>query len=470
VATFNQTGNKVVLQRNLGWWQGWPISGNGNPYSTGYVDTYEIDYIADWTLRKNAFLSGSLDICAVPRAYMFELLNNATKEPNLSLNPYMKTIKNLSPSLTLDALHFTFTINSSSPYVGTGSFPNGIPTNFFNNTHVRKAFAYSFNQPVAMQEMYFGEAVRQYTPLITGLYPDYRTLTSGYDINFALAEAELKQAMFGGQSVWNTGFTMTLLYSLGGIDRIKLEIIRDFFNQLSTYDGRVGNPFTINLATIDWATYLNDFENFLLPIFDIGWVADFADADNFIRPYMHSNGDFSYFQNYTLTNGWGSTRGLNFPALNKDGLIDKAFATPDGGDRAKMYADLEAIYMADCPSVPMPIPTGRRWCQYWVKGWYFNTMYPATYIPSVYKYDDCWFDSSGPTQGVSDGIVNMRDITWLLLHFNAKAPIAGKPVDPKWVGTYGNGCVNPYGDRICNMRDIQGAILHFNHKNNTLTP
>jgi len=97
-------------------------------------------------------------------------------------------------------------------------------------------------------------------------------------------------------------------------------------------------------------------------------------------------------------------------------------------------------------------------------------MYPATYIPSVYKYDNCCFDVSGTSPGIQDGIVGMRDISYLILHFNAKAPIAGKPVDPKWVGTYGNGCVDPYSDRTCNMRDITGAVLHFGHKNNTLTP
>jgi peptide/nickel transport system substrate-binding protein len=113
----------------------------------------------------------------------------------------MKTIKNLSPSLSLGAVHFTFTINPVSAFIGTGSFPNGIPTNFFNNTHVRKAFAYSINQTYYMQEVYFGEAYRQFTPLIKGLCPDYRTVTSGYDVNFAQAEAELKQAMFGGQRV-----------------------------------------------------------------------------------------------------------------------------------------------------------------------------------------------------------------------------------------------------------------------------
>jgi hypothetical protein len=83
--------------------------------------------------------------------------------------------------------------------------------------------------------------------------------------------------------------------------------------------------------------------------------------------------------------------------------------------------------------------------------------------------DNCWYDVTGPNMAVSDGIVNMRDIQYLIIHFNAKPSVPGKP-DPNWVGTYGNGGVDPSGDRLSNMRDIQGTILHFNHQHDTLTP
>jgi peptide/nickel transport system substrate-binding protein len=481
VSVFNRTGNQVVMRRNTGWWQGWPISGNGNTYSAGYVDTYEIDYISDWTVRKNAFLSGSIDVCTIPRAYMFELLSNVTKEPDPALSPYMKTIKNIQPALTQEAFHFTFTINASSPYIGTGSFPNGIPTDFFNNTHVRKAFAYSFNQTQYIAQTFFGEAVKSYTPLFSGLCPDYRNVTSGYDASYSLAEAELKHAVFGNQSVWNSGFTLQILYNEGSDQRrVCVEMIRAFFQTLSTYDGRVGPAFKVDIGTIDYASYLNYFEHEMLPLFHIPLTVDFADADDIVRSYMHSNEYFSYYQNYTLANGWGGSRGSSYPTMNKDELIDLAFVTPDGSERTKIYADLESIYLNDCPSFTIPTMMGRRWCQYWVKGWYYNAAFttaytltnydPGTYFPSVYKYDDCWHDVSGTTPAVQDGIVNMRDISYLILHFNAKTSIPGTMPDPKWVATYGNGCVDPYGDGTCNMRDITGTILHFNHKNNTLTP
>ena len=462
VAVFDSVGSKVVFQRNPDWWQGWPFGTNGNAYSVGYVDTYEIDYIADWSARKNAFLAGSIDTCAVPRANMFELLNNSTKEPDASLSPYMKTIKNIVPSLSMDANHFAFVIAPTSAYIGSGHFPDGIPTDFFNNTHVRKAFAYSFNWTQYTEEGYFGEADYRKNMFILGLVPDYYDASvPGFNINYAAAEAELKAAVFPGGNVWTQGFKLALLYNAGNDQRrIACEMIRAFFNALSSYEGRTGSPFDVEIATVDWPTYLTLFEAEELPMFNIGWLADFADADNFVRPYMHSNGEFAYFQDYTTMNGWG--------ASGKDALIDTALVTADGPVRQALYQQLQLIYANDCPSYPLTIPQVRRWCQYWVKGWYYNPLYPATYIPSVYKYDDCWYDVSGPTPGVADGIVNMPDVNYLVAHFGANAPIPGGATDPKWVGTYGNGCVDPYGDRKCDKRDIGYAIQHFNHKNNTL--
>jgi peptide/nickel transport system substrate-binding protein len=466
VKVFSQSTNQVIMARNLNWWQGWPYHGNGNAYSAGYVDTYEIDYISVWAARRDAFVIGSIDVCEVPRAYMFQLLSNTTKDPDPAVSPYMKTIKGIVPQVSMDADHFCFVLsNASSPYIWSGHYPDGIPLTFFNNTHIRKAFAYSFNWTEYTEAGYFGEADYRKNMFILGLVPDYYDASvPGYNINYAAAEAELKAA-----GVWTQGFKLSLLYNEGNDQRrIACEMIRAFFNTLSSYDGRVGSAFDVEIATVDWPTYLTLFEAEQLPIFNIGWLADFADADNFARPYMHSYGDFSYFQGYTADNGWD--------ASGKDALIDSALITADGPARQALYSQLQLIYYNDVPSFPLTIPQGRRWCQYWVKGYYFDALYPAVYMASIYKYDDCWYDIAGPGLptrpriDVQDGIINMRDISYLILHYGARAPIPGGTPDSKWVGTYGNGGVDTYGDRKSNMRDIAFTILHFNHKNNTLTP
>ena len=62
-------------------------------------------------------------------------------------------------------------------------------------------------------------------------------------------------------------------------------------------------------------------------------------------------------------------------------------------------------------------------------------------------------DVSSSTQGVYDGIVNMRDIQYMILLFNAK------PDSTKW-----NPNADVNDDDVINMRDINIAILNFNKR------
>jgi hypothetical protein len=143
-----------------------------------------------------------------------------------------------------------------------------------------------------------------------------------------------------------------------------------------------------------------------------------------------------------------------FATGNLDACADAGLTSPPSGIE---YIKISAV-------------TG-FWCWYWVKGWYYDAMYPGNYYYTMWKEDNCWYDMTGYIVGVSDGVCGMKDIAYLIAHFNAKAPVLGLPVDPKWVSVYGaNGCVDPYGDRVSNMKDIAGAIQHFNHHLNTGTP
>jgi len=444
VITFDAVTYKVELAKNPYYWGGW----------TGkHLDKIVIKYISDDDTRINAFKAGEVDVCAVPRSKMFVLLDSVTGEPT---TPGIITIKRISPALSMDALHFTFTLDPTSPYVPKRKDSGELLPNFFNDTHVRKAFSYAFNHTKYIKDAWFEEAIWRNNMLVYGLVPDYYDpTTGGYDIDQAKAKAELQAAKLSdGKSLWDAGFTITLAYNEGNTQRqIACLMIKDFFESL-------GSQFVVNVVSITWDAYLDMFESFQLPIWSIGWLADFADADNFARPYMHSYGDFAYFQNYTSWNGYGTL---------KDQLIDQALSTPDGPARAALYKQLQQIYYNDAPFLPIDIPIGRRWCWYWVKGWYYNALYPAQYYYSMYKEDTCWYNIAGaesPGQpGIPDTICNLKDAVYLINHFMAKAPEPGKTPDPKWVGTYGVGGVDPYGDRICNLKDVVNALIHFNHKN-----
>ncbi len=475
VIVASKADNLVVLQRNPNYWRGWPA-----PYYTtggqlqrlpGYLEYVDIEYIADWTTRKTAFLACQLDVCAVPRANMMELLDPNDPARMITIDPAIVTVKNVGPVLSMDAVFFTFTISPTSPAIYSGGFPDGIPTDFFNNTHTRRAFAYAFDHGKYINEVWLKEGTCRETPLIYGLVPDYYTKgpdppwTYNYDLD--KIKTELQQAMFTQdgttKSVWDWGGFKMIIYYNSGNDprRLACEYIKAAFDAINSLYGK---NFIIEIQGPDWPTYLDMMEAFDMPLYLIGWLADFADADNFARPFMHSYGDFSYFQNYTAWNGW-TTPGPR-TGLDKDKLIDIALKTPDGPQRATYYADLDDIYIADCPGFPIIQPLGRRWTKYWVKGWYYNALYPAQYYYKLYKAQACWSDVTGPTIGIPDNVCNMRDIGYIASHFGAKAPdpAATPPYDPKFApSTYGIGCADVYGDLKVDMRDIGLACKHFGH-------
>ncbi len=466
-AVLSASTSLAVLQRNPNYWRGWPAAGR-----RAYLENINIEYIGVWTTRRDAFVNSQLDICAIPRNYAVPMLDQYG-EPYY---PNMKTIKYISPTTSMDAFFFVFNLNQSYSGIGLlGTSPTGIPTDFFNNTHVRKAFGYALNRTDYFKQGWYGdEATVRDTPGIAGLAPDYYTYGPNppwaYDINETALVSELQAAMFtqGNEtkSVWDWGgFKVDLYYNLGNDPRrVGCEIIQSEFNHLST---AFGKNFRTTVVGLMWSNELSLLRQSRIPTFTMGWIGDYEDASNWYEPYMGGNGDFSGFSNYTVENGWsmvGSRTGLN-----KEQLLALASRTPDGPERAAMYADLDDIYVQTIPNLPLAQPLGRKWCSYWVKGWEYNALWSGDYYYyHLYKEDACWADITGPTTGIPDGICNMRDIGYVAAHFGAKPPDTARrfSYDPRWApGTYGCGGCDVYADRKIDMRDIGFACSHFLHSN-----
>jgi peptide/nickel transport system substrate-binding protein len=342
------------------YWGGW--AGN-------HVNTIIEKGVAEWPTRKMQFLAGEFDLNAVPRANMYDLLDPT--DPTAHTPIAGITLYYNAPALSNDVLFFEYTQDPSSPYVSKVP-AGGTPTpDLFSNVHMRRAFCWALNFTSYLADAWFGEAVQPASWWVTGLAPDYENHTlEKFNENLANVEAELRAASFNGQSVWDTGFETYIPYNLGNDQRrIAAELIRDTIQSLNSKAG--AGKFKVNVIGLDWPVILTDFEEFLLPTWMIGWLADFADADNFARPYMHSQGDFAYFQNYSDP--------------HVDALIDGGILMADGPERNATYQELQLIYHQDAVSLPIMQAVGRRWQRDWVRGWYYNELYPGAYCYDIYK-------------------------------------------------------------------------------------
>jgi len=328
-----ESGVETSLVRNDDYWR-----------EPADLERVIVKVIEEWTTRRLMLEAGDADSVYVPRAYIDELEN----VPNLKVYDHL-------PALQNTAMFFQFAISEDSTFVGSGKLDGaGIPRDFFSDPDVRKGFAYAFDYDTFIKDAFSGEAQQTASPIVEGL-SYYDANAPKYSMDLAKAEEYFKKA-WGGQ-VWETGFTFTIAYNAGNLERkTACEIIQQ--NLFS-----INEKFNVLIQVMQWPTLLRGMYAGLVPMFQIGWVADYPDAHNFIFPFMHSAGTFSGWQNY------------NNPEVDK--LIAQAISSPDATVRESLYRQLDQIYYDDVPSVMEAQILGRQYFRDWIDGYYFNPVIPS---------------------------------------------------------------------------------------------
>jgi peptide/nickel transport system substrate-binding protein len=321
---------------------------NTNYFRGNVPFTNVITYVRDeWTARKLDLLNGNADLVYVDPSSIGEMLQYA------DLNKYSGL-----PNLTCDAFFFNFTINPTSSYIGSGKLDgNGIPPNFFTDIDVRKGFYYSFDFDTYINVVFNGEAIQAVSPIVKGLF-GYNPNASKYSFDLAKATEHMKAA-WGGQ-VWQKGFKLTLVYNIGNTAR------KTCCEMLAEKLASINTKFVVDIQPLSWPTYLDEISRtppINLPIFRMGWAADFPDPDNFVTPFMHSTGTFAYYTGYSN------------PTV--DGLIEQARYMPNNDARKDIYYQLAEMYYNDPAGIMCIQNLGRRWFTKYIHGFYFNAMFPG---------------------------------------------------------------------------------------------
>ncbi len=318
--------------------------------------------VSEWTDRLLAFQNGDADIVTVDPQYV----------PQVEGLPGVVVHYNL-PTLGLNPAGF-FTsdlVMEGNDLVGNGQLgETGIPADFFNDVHARRAFAYSFDDATYIEDV-LGQVGGYDT-----IGPVPKAFAWAYDddpnivYNFDLEKAEDEFKLAHGGAVWEDGFTMTLLYNEGNDARkVQCEILELNIESL--------NPkFHIDVRGVPWATYLDMMIGGQMPFFVIGWLADFPDPHNFVVPFATSTGTFSGWQGETL---------IQMFADRYDPLVTAAMATADQDERAVIYTQIQEMSYEDCYDLWLPQSNGYRVVQGWIQGWAFNPQFPDPYFYSIVK-------------------------------------------------------------------------------------
>lgn len=253
---------------------------------------------------------------------------------------------------SVTSVFFNFDIETSNNEdVGSGALGAGIPSDFFADVNVRRAFAHLFDHQAFVDQIYEGKGV----VLTMGLPPaflGYNADAPKRNIDLEAAEEYFKAA-FGGE-VWEKGFQFTALYNSGNtIRQTALEIIADNLEFI--------NPkFRMSVRGLPWADYLSRTAERRAPMFALGWAADYADPSNFINTFYDNDG---YYANRTS---------INVPAIQQ--LIDQADVILDPVERGFLYRSIGIEHYDQVPLIAVPVQESFLVVRSDLQGVYNNTM------------------------------------------------------------------------------------------------
>jgi peptide/nickel transport system substrate-binding protein len=363
---------EVDLVRNDNYWQKTPLW-TGGPSGPASVKNVIIKDIGEFGTRFAMLKTGDADISYVDTQYISQVdpLVQQTCDASATCqttNPSgtLRVYKGL-PTVEATTIFFNENVNVTGGMpasLGSGKLDgNGVPPNFFSDIHIRNAFNYCFDWNSYIQQIYNGEAIQAFGPIIQGeLGYDPNQPHFTFDLSKCASEfqaATLKSAT--GQSVWDTGFYLQYIYNTGNDQRKTAGQI------LAQNLLKVNPKFHLSVVDEPFPLLLKDQVAGRMPIFMLGWLEDYHDPQDWVVPFLASGGTYASTQ--------------AFPSdvqKQMDQLITQGVQATDTATRAKIYAQLQNLEYQNALDLFVVQPEARVYQQVWIKGYYYNPIFGNT--------------------------------------------------------------------------------------------
>jgi peptide/nickel transport system substrate-binding protein len=360
-------GQETDLVANPNYWLKTPLW-DGGPSGVAQTPRVVIKYISEWGTRFSLFKTGDLDINYVDTQYQSQVTPMVKDKCDASgncqaMNSNGTVTWYTGPSVQNAVIFFNQKVNTTggNQYIGSGKLDgNGIPPDFFSDVNIRKAFSECFDYNTFIQQVYNGQAIQGYGPIIKGeLGFDASQPHYTYDPTQCAADfkaSTLKSA--SGQSVWDTGSFIQYVYNAGNDQR------KAAGNILAQDLLKINPKFKLQVISEPFASELKDQVAARLPIFMLGWLEDYHDPQDWVVPFLGSGGSYSGSQSFD-------------PALQKqlDSLIAQAVTTTDATQRAQLYGQLQNLSYQNALDIFAVQPDVNVFTQSWVKGFFYNPLW-----------------------------------------------------------------------------------------------
>ena len=239
----------------------------------------------------------------------------------------------LLASPTLDLYYIGF--NMDDPVVGS-------------NKKLRQALSCVYN-PGIMVKYYNGRITPVYGPVpdpLAGFKPE----PTAYSYNLEKAKQLLAEAGYPDGIDPETGRRLELTLELGsaaGDTRQRIDLLVDMFEKAG---------IVLRASYNNWPTFLDKMDRRQAQLFQLGWVADYPDPENFLQLFHSDN--VSPGPNHA-----------NYANPEFDKLYEKMRVMLPGKEKDRLCEQMADIVIEDCPWIFMHQPMSYALIHNWLKNY-----------------------------------------------------------------------------------------------------
>ena len=161
-------------------------------------------------------------------------------------------------------------------------------------------------------------------------FPGFNTELRGYEFDPVRARQLLAESKYGDDLDNMPPITMTTSGSFGASVSLDMEVV------LQMWKKNLG--IEAEFQQTEFATFLRDLHKRRFQMFDVGWIADYPDPENFLDILFHSD---------------SSNNHTNYSNPQVDSLLEQARTETDEAVRFGLYNQAEQLIIDDAPWVPL---------------------------------------------------------------------------------------------------------------------
>jgi peptide/nickel transport system substrate-binding protein len=345
------SGQQIVLDKNPNYW---------NASGAAKLNHVIIAYKNEFSTRLIELRNGDADIIYVPgtnRPEIQAIAANAAEK--ISIESGASTW-----SITTGAFNFNINTTNRSTVIGAVNHPDNVPSDFFQDAMMRKAFALAFDYNDYITNVAKGLAYPLVGVIPRGMYGyDASLVGATFDLNGA--KAAYDQTQWVTNSTYNPagkagGFNLTIGYNCGNTNREKMSLI------LQRGVEQLGPNVFLNVKCFEFAVYLSltlqtaSHGPGPIGMFFIGWGPDYADPDDYVVPFVKTGGTYGLY--------------TGFSNSTLDAKLAEAAAIPNSATRLQLYHEIQESVVNNNVYIYVSEAKNFHVQKTWVKGWYANPM------------------------------------------------------------------------------------------------